>query len=223
MGSEMCIRDRKDACVPDGQPCAKNSECVSGSCVSGTCQNACNIYQGDATCPAGMGCKRLNSSTIEGSCQPLGSKPVDSQCTKDVDCDTLFCLNGFCQQPCNEFAPNTCPVGQICRPAGAYGVCSPYIEPEVPDAGPGPDSANADTTTTNPGPDSPAGPGEPDVTSESIGSGNGTPTPTTTPAPEEEKGILGCSGSEQTGSWPWVLGLTCWFMFARRRGARRPA
>ena len=218
-GDQFCNLSAKIACVPDGQACAASTECISGACVAGICENICNIYQGGSSCPAGMGCQRLGSTGVEGSCQPVGSLPHDSSCGSDGQCQSLFCLNGYCQEPCNEFAPNTCPSGQTCRPAGEYGVCSPYVPPPEPEPEPDPpsgsDAGTSVSTDTTSGADAGPIPPTPDAT-------------TTVPPPlvpqdvteeEEEGGFLGCaSGGGADGPLSWLMTLA-FLMLVRRREA----
>lgn len=220
-GPSYCNLSEKDGCVPDGQPCAKDAECVSGSCVSGVCHNTCNIYQGGTSCPSGQGCKRLTSISVEGSCHPKGNSPNDSTCGTDAQCQSLFCLNGFCQQPCNEFAPNTCPTGEICRPAGSYGVCSPYVEPEVPDTGGGEAPEGTEDVSAGNVVDAGSGNLSPDVSTENLGPGSGddnTIAPgVTADQPEDQKGPLGCSGGGSGGTWMWLAALGALSLSNRRR------
>jgi MYXO-CTERM domain-containing protein len=225
-GPSYCNLAAKVECVPDGQSCGADTECVSGACVSGICENICNIYQGSATCPPGMGCQRLGDSGIDGSCKPVGSLPDDSTCASDGQCASLFCLNGFCQEPCNEFAPNTCPNSQVCRPAGEYGVCSPYVAPPEPDPVCDAGSTGQPDTTDDPGADP-----EPDVAQppgpDIPGTGPDTPgEPTVSPntPPDDDGGFLGCrSAGGSHGPLLWLAAIVVLALTGRRRRRIRSA
>ncbi|MCB9729174.1 MAG: matrixin family metalloprotease [Deltaproteobacteria bacterium] len=146
-GSSRCAPGPKVACVPDSQPCSADSECVSGVCSksAGVCIQVCSIYQPVGACGPDSGCQPFAPGAPEGECKPAGPNAVGAACGKDNACQTLFCKDNHCAQPCNPAGPSTCGVGLVClAEAGAVGTCQPP-PPPVPDAAPeaGPDAASS--------------------------------------------------------------------------------
>ncbi len=122
----ICYPGEKVACVPDGNACAGDTECVSGTCTAGICVTACNIYQ--QNCPAGMACRPLSNSG-DGACEPRGSQLPGASCTEHGQCTTLFCANldggAACAIPCDPNATSICGLGSKCVAAGGFGACVP--------------------------------------------------------------------------------------------------
>lgn len=150
-GEKYCVPGKKQACVPNENPCVTSSECQSGLCVGGICKVPCVVTAPD--CPAGLSCKRLNSNEINGFCVVPGTTGPGDPCTADNECGTLFCDDPKtgskqCLIPCNPASSTICGDTLQCLPVKAgVGGCVPVsssIQNESDTTG----SASEDTTDT---------------------------------------------------------------------------
>jgi len=116
-----------DFCDPLGSACEDGSTCFGGACnatSAGTlCSTSCDPTRPHAGCAEGFFCSSTPGS-CEGYCVPgeLGTTPLESPCTSDVECDSGVCRdpgdgNPRCLDACRADAGN-CIEGQVCL-AGA--------------------------------------------------------------------------------------------------------
>lgn len=217
-GGAKCVPGPKVACVPDSQACASDAECISGSCspTKKVCVQVCSIFQPVGACGAGLGCQAFASDAPEGECKPAGPNGVGKPCGQNNACQTLYCIDNHCAQPCNPAGPNTCGVGLVCgSPAGGVGTCQ---EPALaaPDAGPDA-STGADTSA-----------GGDSVTAGDVGPGAETTTGdtgTTDLAVKPAKGdgnSSGCASTSDAAPPLWAGALLLAWLLARRRRPRSP-
>ncbi len=111
--------------VPLGQACTNDEGCgESGFCISGRCTQACD-WLNTRSCPANYYCTgRLTGLCGDGYCAAgaAGGSAIGADCSADTQCQSLFCSDGKCSQPCNPSGANTCPAGTICA-AGTSAAC----------------------------------------------------------------------------------------------------
>jgi hypothetical protein len=112
-----------------GESCGDDSDCRSLNCVklnlAGPPDRRCLDYCGsDAYCDAPGTTCRLRFGE-DGQCYPdsyLGSDPVGTACTSDLDCDHGFCATDpddgsrYCTEPC--CSDGDCPGGYTCSLRG---------------------------------------------------------------------------------------------------------
>lgn len=189
-GSKYCAAGKKLACVADGGGCSDDGECTSDKCVNSLCVPTCSIFSGDALCPNGKGCVRLEAGKPLGVCSTKGPGDFGAKCGNDTFCKALFCHKGLCTKSCNPFGPNACGFGLVCEVAdGEVGRCTVPTS-TAPDAGA---SGGGDAQTSDA-----AGSG-----SSSGGSSSGSSSSDTTSSDTSASGSSsggGSSGAADAGS-----------------------
>lgn len=213
-GGSRCIPAPKLGCVPESQPCAADSECSSGACspTKNVCVHVCSIFQPVGACGVGLGCQPFSTSAPEGECKAAGPNAVGKACGQNNACQTLFCLDNHCAQPCNPAGPKSCGVGLFCQAlAGGVGIChdAPATTPDAGGLTPDASSGSPDGAVT-PGDD--AGP-----TADTAG-------PDATSASTPGAGLSGCAGGGSQAPWGAALALLSWVALTgrhRRRAAER--
>lgn len=123
-----------EVCADIGETCEADDDCLSLTCREGLCTQACDPIRPFTGCPPGFYCG--GNTSCEGFCVAgtMGSLPINSPCTADSDCDSLFCFNPFmpgsdegkvCLDPCRG-GDGRCIDGQVCAAGlGACGGCMP--------------------------------------------------------------------------------------------------
>ncbi|MEZ4265612.1 MAG: matrixin family metalloprotease [Myxococcota bacterium] len=214
-GGAKCVPGPKVACVPDSQPCAEDSECVSGACspAKGVCIQVCSIFQPVGACGVGLGCQPFSTGAPEGECKPAGPNAVGKACGQNNACATLFCLENHCAQPCNPAGPNTCGVGLVCGTlGGGVGVCQDAPAP-TPDAAL-PDAGGSDASGVSDAPDASTGADATSTAETTTPDAQAADVATVAPG---GGGPSGCAG----GGAPWPAGaafaLCTWIALGRRR------
>ena len=133
-GKNWCIPGPKEACIPDDNPCAESTECISGFCFNGTCKSRCKVTSPD--CAAGKACKRLTTNELNGVCIAPGEYSPGFPCDGDEQCSTLFCepvgtSEPVCLKPCDHQSnAGICGEALICLPIKA-GVGGCVLESSV--------------------------------------------------------------------------------------------
>lgn len=123
-GNKYCTAGKKVACVDNGAACTDDGECSSDLCLNNVCTPTCSVFSGDAGCPSGKGCVRLEKGNPKGVCSTKGPEGFGAECASDTGCKGLFCHQKLCGQACNPFGPNSCPYGMSCEVAeGNVGTC----------------------------------------------------------------------------------------------------
>lgn len=118
-----CNGEVDEFCDPLGSACEDGSTCFGGACnltsVGAICAPPCDLTRPHAGCAEGFFCSGT-PGTCEGYCVPgeLGTTPLESPCTADVECDSGVCRDpgdGIrrCLDPCRADAGN-CIEGQVC-------------------------------------------------------------------------------------------------------------
>ncbi|MEZ4248444.1 MAG: trypsin-like serine protease [Polyangiales bacterium] len=118
-----------EVCADVGEACEGDDDCLSLTCRDGLCTQGCDPMRPFTGCPPGFYCG--GSAGCEGFCVAgtAGALPVNSACTADTDCDSLFCTNPFspgsdegktCLEPCRG-GDGRCIDGQVC--AAGVGAC----------------------------------------------------------------------------------------------------
>jgi len=100
-GDSYCVPGVKLNCVPDGNSCIEDTECISGLCHLGLCADP----KGELSCSSSSQCPTI---CYDGVCPSL-------------------CYQGFCEQPCVVITP-ICPPGTGCLRLTTNeinGVCRP--------------------------------------------------------------------------------------------------
>jgi hypothetical protein len=110
-----------------GESCEEDGECASAFCgeYEGKrfCTRACD-WRDVQSCPSGFYC---HSSLCEDAfCVPgeKGEKLLGESCSSSVDCESLYCHQGYCSTPCDP-AEGECSEGYRCRllAGSSCGVC----------------------------------------------------------------------------------------------------
>ena len=114
-GARVRRRCVKAGDTPYGGECEVSSDCASGVCVFlaysyGTCTQYCG--QNGGLCPGGHQCLQ------DAVCVPPGDGLIGQPCYAGVQCQTTYCEEGVCTQPCGAGVP--CPAPTTC---GASGFC----------------------------------------------------------------------------------------------------
>lgn len=130
-----CNGEVDETCIPRGEPCAVNDECVGNQCqetVAGRlCAASCDARNPAVGCEEGFYCAGLPGQCA-GACVPETRTPDDrpngAECTDNLDCASLFCTDPGdgrrrCLQPC-EADTGACAAGEVCANVlGACGAC----------------------------------------------------------------------------------------------------
>jgi MYXO-CTERM domain-containing protein len=128
-----------ETCTPIGGTCGSDTQCVGLMCRStvrgSICTTRCDPLHPDDLCPDGFYC--AFATGCEGFCVPLGdsvgSLPIGSPCTDDVECASLHCNDpgdGMqrCLTPCRaEYG--LCLADEACV-AGA-GQCGSCVDADI--------------------------------------------------------------------------------------------
>ncbi len=183
-GESMCDFGAKVACVPLDEPCGGDSECISGTCHGGECAQGCSIFQGGGVCRDGEGCQQLAEDSPEGVCAAAGPNELGASCGQDNACQSLFCVEWHCAQPCDPVGLDLCPVGEVCEPlTNTVGTCALAPEPEPePEPETGDETGDATGAETGGGADTSAAETGgattgADDTGDGSDTGDGTPEP----------------------------------------------
>ncbi len=118
-----------EVCADVGEPCEADDDCLSLTCREGLCTQGCDPMRPFTGCPPGFYCG--GTAGCEGFCVAgaAGALPINSPCTADTECESLFCYNPFapesdegkvCLEPCRG-GDGRCIDGQVC--AAGFGLC----------------------------------------------------------------------------------------------------
>ena len=113
-GPSMCVNGSASGSFCNGGgACLPNTmDCAPYTCASGVCETACNT---SADCAGGAFC------APDQTCEK--SKAPGSACASNAECDTGFCVDGYC---CNTSCIDEC---AACDVTGKEGTCSPVNGP----------------------------------------------------------------------------------------------
>ena len=127
-----CNGEVDEGCLPLGDPCSANDQCVGGLCgdtvVGKRCTQACDPLRRGLGCPPGMYCS--TETGCDGLCLSgaPGAAGVGEACEVDTDCASLLCVNPGdgvrrCLTPCRGDT-GMCLSGEACAAgAGSCGAC----------------------------------------------------------------------------------------------------
>ncbi|MBW2460738.1 MAG: S1 family peptidase [Deltaproteobacteria bacterium] len=133
-----CDGEVDEVCVPLGESCTADDECVGGLCgdtsVGRVCTEECGTLSPEIGCAIGFYCAQ--TAGCDGLCvprsMPTGGTALgnDADCTVDSDCASLFCSDpgdgrARCLIPC-EGDTGGCISGEVCAALpGSCGGCVP--------------------------------------------------------------------------------------------------
>ncbi len=123
--TELC--DAGGSCVPRpvdlgnlGDSCTAGSECNSGECIPSPegsfCSDNCD-WLDPSSCGAGYYCDGEALGTCgSGRCVlgSAGTGGLEAACGQDTDCDSLYCVDGTCAEPCVPGGVDACADGYSC-------------------------------------------------------------------------------------------------------------
>jgi hypothetical protein len=144
--AEPCLDDTD--CAVEGYSCQDIA--LPGGTLRGCAPSAFPACTSIGDCASGTTCAILvaaGGGALESVCIPeTGGSASGVPCTKDLDCDSLVCLNGFCSAPCQD--TNQCTSGQICGPSDVtkggvtdnFPLCQTVVEQQCTTTGVGADS-----------------------------------------------------------------------------------
>ncbi len=106
-----------------GEPCARDTDCHSGSCLEDGglhyCSTACTGAE-DTSCGTGFHCRDMHC--VHGVREGVGGN-----CRTNEDCGGAICATrgevGWCTSECTD--ASTCPPDFTCEMAGGASVCAP--------------------------------------------------------------------------------------------------
>jgi hypothetical protein len=112
-----------------GESCESNDGCNSGVCFvtpeGGVCARSCD-WLDPQSCPSGFYCNGSATGACgSGICLAgvEGDVPLGGACSRDTDCETLFCSFEKCAEPCVPGSAVACPKGFVCRVSGSGAGC----------------------------------------------------------------------------------------------------
>ena len=132
-GGVACNGHGACAYADSGQPCARGSQCKSGSCADGVCCNsqcdglcqscvkdANGVAAKDGVCRNFKGGTDPDAECVAGVCNGVGGcvvKGLGQACSKASECASNFCTDGVC-------CDNSC--DGPCMTCGSTGHCSTF-------------------------------------------------------------------------------------------------
>lgn len=112
----------QDASLDIYDACNSDADCLGGLCLSSRGMRFCSkdCAEGSAICGSCGKCRSGgldNGFPFDNYCRPTGTNQMGEACGYGFDCESLYCLHGYCSNNCVAIDENldTCPEGMKCR------------------------------------------------------------------------------------------------------------